>query len=125
VGTDWIAHGAGFALVSTRERDRRTQVRRVRVNGSYQPAVIHASAGRPLRLIFRREETAVCSERVVFPDLGVSAELPAFTDVRVELPAAEPGEHPFTCRMGVLHGTLILDRARARHGREHGKEAAR
>jgi plastocyanin domain-containing protein len=122
VAADWIAVGAGLALVSTREDASRVQVRRIRVNGGYVPSVLHATAGRPVRLIFRREETASCSERVVFPDLGVSAELPAFEDITVELPVGEAGEHPFTCQMGVLHGTLILDRARAHHGREHGKE---
>jgi plastocyanin domain-containing protein len=125
---DWMPVGSGLALVSTPRRaraPRAVQIRHIRVNGGYQPARMHLAAGRPVRLIFRREETAACSERVVFPDLGISAQLPAFTDVPVELPAAEPGTHPFTCQMGVLKGTLILDRARAHHRREHGKEATR
>lgn len=95
------------------------QTRRVRINGSYQPAELHVRAGEPARLIFRREETAPCSERVVFPDYGISVMLPPFQDVAVHLPASEPGQHEFTCEMRMLHGTLIVDGAEhpARVGR--------
>ena len=87
-----------------------TQLRRIRVRGSYQPAEVHVGSGRPVRLIFRREESAPCSERVVFPDYGISVTLPPFEDVPVDLPASEPGEHEFTCEMQMLHGTLVVDR---------------
>ncbi len=90
------------------------QERRIRVRGGYEPAEIHVTAGVPTRLVFRREETAPCSERVVFPDLGISAMLPAFADVTVQLPASEPGAHPFTCEMDMLHGCLIVEPAPGR-----------
>jgi plastocyanin domain-containing protein len=86
------------------------QVRRIRINGAYEPAEVHVRAGEPSRLIFRREETAPCSERVVFPDYGISVTLPPFEDVPVDLPASEPGEHDFTCQMEMLHGRLIVER---------------
>jgi Cu+-exporting ATPase len=102
-----------WALFATR-RSRAAaagQVRRIRVNGSYQPSEVHVRAGTPTRLIFRREETAACSERVVFPDFGLSVTLPPFEDVAIDLPPDEPGEHEFTCEMQMLHGTLFVDRA--------------
>jgi len=82
---------------------------RVRVRGGYQPDTIYARVGEPLRLIFRREETARCSERVVFPDLGKSAMLPAYRDVTIVLTPEHPGVHEFTCQMGMLHGRLIVE----------------
>lgn len=82
---------------------------RVRVCGGYEPDTIHGRAGEPLRIVFRREETAPCSERVVFPDFGKSAMLPPYQDVLVELLPREPGEYEFTCQLGVLHGTLVVD----------------
>jgi Cu+-exporting ATPase len=88
---------------------RAAQERRIRVRGGYQPAEIHITAGVPTRLVFHREETAACSERIVFPDLGISATLPAFRDTAIELPASEPGTHPFTCEMEMLHGRLIVE----------------
>ncbi len=88
-------------------RDR--QPRRIRVRAGYQPAEVHVGAGQPVKLIFRREETTLCSERVVFPDYGISVTLPPFEDISVELPASEPGEHEFTCEMQMLHGRVIVD----------------
>ena len=87
---------------------------RIRVRGGYNPSCVVVRAGLPISLIFRREETAACSERVIFPDLGKSEMLPPFEEVTVELPAIEPGEHEFTCQLGVLKGRLI---ARADGGR--------
>jgi P-type Cu+ transporter len=85
------------------------QVRRIRVNEGYQPSEVHVDAGRPIRLLFRREERAPCSERVVFPDYGISFGLPPFKEVAVDLPASEPGAHRFSCGMDMLHGDLIVE----------------
>jgi plastocyanin domain-containing protein len=85
------------------------QVRRVRVNEGYDPPEVHVEAHRPIRLLFRREETAPCSERVVFPDYGISVGLPAFHEVAVDLPPSEPGAHRFSCEMDMLHGNLIVE----------------
>jgi plastocyanin domain-containing protein len=101
-----------FALRRSRARadaPAGAQQRRIRVKEGYDPAEIHVAAGRPVRLVFRREETAPCSERVVFGDLGISVDLPAFQDVAVDLPASEPGAHSFCCQMNMLRGRLIVD----------------
>lgn len=81
---------------------------RVRVRGGYDPDTIHAEAGVPLRVVFRREESSACSEQVVFPALGKSAMLPRGEDVAVDLVPEEPGEYEFTCAMGLLHGRLVV-----------------
>ena len=80
----------------------------VLVKGGYTPDVIVVEAGKPVRLEFRREETAACSERVLFPDFGKTAELPEGENVAVELPPSEPGEYGFECGMGMLHGKLVV-----------------
>jgi plastocyanin domain-containing protein len=87
---------------------------RVRVRGGYDPAVVHSEAGVPLRLLFRREEAAACSEQVVFPAFGRSATLPQGEDVAVELVPEVPGEYEFTCGMGMLRGRLLVSPRRAR-----------
>ena len=51
---------------------RKVRTVRVRVKGGYQPSVVHARVGEPLRIVFSREETASCSEHVVFPAFGNS-----------------------------------------------------
>lgn len=82
---------------------------RVCVRGGYYPDTVYARLGERVRIVFRREETAACSERVVFPDLGKSAMLPPYRDVTVELRPERPGAYEFTCEMGMLHGRLIID----------------
>lgn len=120
---EWIIAAAAVALtaivrvlfVAGRKRpapaDPVIQVRRIYVKGAYEPSEVHVMAGRPTQLIFRREETARCSERVVFPDLGINVMLPPFENIAIDFPAGEPGEHQFTCPMQVLHGRLIIDAA--------------
>ena len=84
----------------------------IRVRGGYSPDTVYGRVGEPLRLTFRREETATCSERVVFPDFGKSAMLPPYQDVTVELQPERAGEYEFTCQMGMLHGRLIVEEGR-------------
>ena len=82
---------------------------RVRIRGEYTPAVLHAVAGRPLRIRFLREETASRSEQVVFPAFGKSVTLPTGKPVTVELPPAAPGRYEFTCPMTTHRGELVIE----------------
>jgi plastocyanin domain-containing protein len=79
------------------------------VKGGYTPDVIVVQHGKPVRLNFRREETAACSEMVVFGDFGKSAKLPEGELVPVEFLPEQPGEYDFTCQMGMLRGKLIVE----------------
>lgn len=87
------------------------QEQMVLVKGGYTPDTIRVAAGRPVRLLFRREETAACSEQVVLADFGKSATLPTGTVVPVEFMPGDPGEHAFTCQMGMLRGRIIVEAA--------------
>lgn len=81
----------------------------VLVQGGYTPDILIVQHGRPVRLNFRREETAACSEMVVFADFGKSARLPEGQVVPVEFVPDKPGEYEFTCQMGMLRGKLIVE----------------
>ena len=78
------------------------------VKGGYSPDVIVVDAGKPVRLNFRREETAACSEQVLFPAFGRSADLPEGETVAIDLTPEQPGEYGFECGMGMLHGKLVV-----------------
>ena len=65
--------------------------------------------GKPVRLNFRREETAVCSEMVLLPDFGKSIQLPTGKTVAVEFLPDKSGEYEFACQMGMLRGKLIVE----------------
>ena len=79
------------------------------VKGGYTPDVIVVQRGRPVRLRFRREETAACSEMVVFGDYGKSAKLPEGETVTIELLPEKRGTYEFTCQMGMLRGRLVVE----------------
>ena len=79
------------------------------VKGGYTPDIIVVQQGKPVRLTFRREETAACSEMVVFGDFNKSARLPEGESVPVEFVPDKPGEYEFTCQMGMLRGKLIVE----------------
>ncbi|MCC2671561.1 MAG: hypothetical protein K0Q72_4032, partial [Armatimonadetes bacterium] len=65
--------------------------------------------GRPVRVAFYRDETASCSDTVVFGDFGISRALPAFKTTDVEFTPERAGEFIFTCGMNMLCGKLIVE----------------
>jgi plastocyanin domain-containing protein len=79
------------------------------VKGGYTPDVVVVQHGRPVRLNFRREESAACSEMVVFSDFGKSAMLPEGEIIPIELLPDKPGEYAFSCQMGMFRGRLIVE----------------
>jgi len=81
----------------------------VLVKGGYTPDVIVVQHGKPVRLNFRREESAACSEMVVFGDFGKSAKLPEGEIVPIEFLPEKAGEYEFTCQMGMFRGKLIVE----------------
>jgi P-type Cu+ transporter len=80
---------------------------RVTVRAGYSPGRIQVRAGVPVHMTFSRQESGDCTSRVVFPDLGVSADLPAFAETTVTLPPVAVGEYGFACGMNMIHGVLI------------------
>ena len=83
----------------------------VTVQGGYSPDVIRLREGVPAELIFDRRESGDCTSRVVFPDLAVSAALPAFERTTVRLLPAAAGSFSFACGMSMIHGSLIVEPA--------------
>ena len=81
----------------------------VLVKGGYTPDVIVVRHGKPVRLNFRREETASCSDTVILGAFGKSAKLPTGRIVPVELLPDTPGEYEFACQMGMLRGKLVVE----------------
>ena len=101
----WLKKAKATAAVSTGGRQEALIV----VKGGYTPDTVVVESGRPVRLSFRREETAACSEMVLFPDFDKSAKLPTGETVVVEFVPEKPGEYEFACQMGMLRGKLIVE----------------
>ena len=85
----------------------------VTVRGGYSPNRVRLRAGIPARITFDRQESGDCTSKVVLPDFGLSADLPAFAQTSVELTPGAPGEYGFACGMNMVHGTLVVEEAGA------------
>jgi plastocyanin domain-containing protein len=84
------------------------QEARIVVRDGYDPAVVEVRAGRPVRLVFHREEVAGCSDLVLLPEWGITQRLPAYQDTAVEFTPTTPGEYEFTCGMHMLRGKVVV-----------------
>ncbi len=81
---------------------------KVTVKGGYSPDVIVVKRGVPVRLDFYRDETASCSDQVIFGDFGIARDLPAFKTTSIEFTPDKVGEFTFTCGMNMIRGKLVI-----------------
>ena len=113
----WSERRTGHAVVS----GEGVQEIKVQVKGGYDPDVLVVEAGRAVRIEFHRNETADCSEEVVFGDFGIRRTLPAFRTTPVEFTPEEAGEYPFTCGMSMMRGKLVVEPPRESGPRGRGR----
>lgn len=81
------------------------------VRHGYQPQVINAKAGKPLRVEFYRDENPggeSCGEEVVIPAEKIRIRLPARQTRIVEIRPQAAGEMTFRCGMAMMHGKIIF-----------------
>lgn len=107
-GVAWFFWGPRGQGVTAAVTSSGYQEATIAVKGAYNPDLIVVEHGKPVRLTFLRQETAACSEKVIFPDFKRTAELPEGELVPVEFTPEQPGEYEFTCGMGMLRGTLVV-----------------
>lgn len=81
----------------------------IKVKGGYDPDVIVVKKDKPVQLRFNRQESALCSEMVIFDKIGQSAKLPEGETVTIEFIPQQRGEIPFQCQMGMLRGKVIVE----------------
>jgi plastocyanin domain-containing protein len=106
-GVAWFFWGPRRAGVQAALTSTGAQEATIVVKGAYTPDVIVVEHGRPVRLSFVRQETAACSEEVIFPDFARRAQLPEDELVPIEFTPAEAGEYEFHCGMGMLRGKVV------------------
>src|SRR2546423_8750488 len=123
-GPQWLVLTAGIAAIAwvnwyflLAKRSSATasggaggvQQAEILLKGGYEPGVVRAKRGVPLRLVFNRQETSPCSEEVVIPTFGIRRFLDPFKKTTVELTPTESGTFDITCGMSMLHGKLVVD----------------
>jgi len=115
-----------YFLAPRRREPRRppggAQEVQVRVRGGFEPDVIPVEVGRPVRLVFYREESAGCTGELIFETLDLRRALPAFERTVVEFTPATPGDYPFRCGHTDLRGRVVAQAAApGEPGRGHGR----
>jgi hypothetical protein len=74
----------------------------------FEPASLKLSANQPVKLVVTRDSQPNCGNRIVFPALGLTRDLPLGGSVVIELPALAAGELRFTCGMGMYKGLIVI-----------------
>ncbi len=82
---------------------------KITVKGGYSPDVIAVKQGIPVKLDFYRDESASCTEQVVFGDFGIARDLPAFKTTSIEFTPDKAGEFTFACGMNMVRGKLVVE----------------
>ncbi|MDH6244041.1 heavy metal translocating P-type ATPase [Mycobacterium sp. OTB74] len=80
----------------------------VTVRGGYSPNMLQVRQDIPVEIEFDRQETGDCSSHVTFPDLQLSAALPAHQHTTVRFTPHQAGSFGFSCGMNMIHGTLVV-----------------
>ncbi len=106
---------AGGKAMPWQERERQARLGadgvqevEIVVRGGYRPRTVVVRRGRPVRLLFNRQEDISCSEKVVFSDFQQERRLPPHTTTAVQFIPTRVGEFLFTCAEGMYQGRLIV-----------------
>ena len=106
-GVWWFAHHRPEGARAVVGNDG-VQEMTIVVRGHYRPATVVVRRGVPVRLLFDRQESDPCSERVIFSDFHQERWLAPFATTAVQFIPTRSGEFLFTCAMGMYQGRLIV-----------------
>ncbi len=95
--------------VAAQVSDAGVQEIKITVRGGYSPDVVVVKEGVPVKLDFYRDESASCTEQVVFGDFGIARDLPAFKTTSIEFTPDKVGEFIFACGMNMVRGKLVVE----------------
>ncbi len=81
---------------------------RIDIKGEYIPSQVLVVKGKPLRMVFRRNDNLSCTEYVILQDFRIKQKLESYRETAFEVMPDREGEFPFVCGMGMLHGKLVV-----------------
>ena len=74
----------------------------------YQPTSLKLRRGTPAQVTFIRKVSATCGTQVVIPEYDIKRDLPLNQPVSVEFTPNKSGRLTFSCGMGMLQGSLVV-----------------
>ncbi len=79
-------------------------------NYGYEPDVVHARAGVPVKLRLVSKNVRSCSRAFIIPAMNVQEILASTGETVIDIPPQRKGARvPFSCSMGMYGGTMIFD----------------
>jgi plastocyanin domain-containing protein len=107
---------SAICITSNVQAQRRTKrktapIQRVTValtETGYQPASFRLRRGVPAQVTFIRKVSATCGTQIVVPEYDIKRDLPLNESVLVEFTPNKSGTLTFSCGLGMLHGSLVV-----------------
>jgi plastocyanin domain-containing protein len=83
---------------------------KVTVKSEYSPDRIVVKKGRPVRLLFYRDDDSECTAQVLIPELKVKQDLAVKKETAVDFVPQKEGEFTFACGMDMMKGKLVVEK---------------
>lgn len=74
----------------------------------FTPAAIETQTGSKLTLRFTRTSDATCADKVVFPEAGITKDLPLKQPVDITVPTDKARTLAFQCGMGMFKSAVVV-----------------
>lgn len=78
------------------------------VKGGYTPDEVILKQNIPAILSFQRMDASSCLDQVIFPELGISQDLPQKQLVSISIDTNKAGTYQWHCSMNMFHGKIII-----------------
>jgi len=74
----------------------------------FDPSSITVARGESVTMEFTRTAEKTCADKVVFPDIGISKDLPLNTPVAINVPTDQARRLTFQCGMGMYRSAVLV-----------------